>query len=293
MSEINGDGPLSAADRFRYIWRNIVRNARGRLVRYKTTPWHPDLQLLTRRHNEPVTPLRALSEAFVLDALPQHITQRRVSVLHVGCRSGRLLSALTDAGFSGRYCGLNIDGRFDRTRAKPGIFEIEVAQQDIHKFDPAGQFDLVVSNSALEHIPDDARAIERLGSMLTPDGRQMHIVPSGWGLALYLWHGYRQYSLEAMLTRFPENQAQVFRLGGVASFLLHLSTVTILEQICRLSLRRHFPRSYLTALRICLRTDHWLPFMPSGYVMLSNPQTPLTTDDSDQALTTNQMKNPC
>jgi SAM-dependent methyltransferase len=253
MSEINGDGPLSAADRFRYIWRNIVRNARGRLVRYKTTPWHPDLQLLTRRHNEPVTPLRALSEAFVLDALPQHITQRRVSVLHVGCRSGRLLSALTDAGFSGRYCGLNIDGRFDRTRAKPEIFEIEVAQQDIHKFD------LVVSNSAPEHIPDDARAIERLGSMLTPDGRQM----------------------------------QVFRLGGVASFLLHLSTITILEQICRLSLRRHFSRSYLTALRICLRTDHWLPFMPSGYVMLSNPQTPLTTDDSDQALTTNQMKNPC
>ena len=108
---------------------------------------------------------------------------------------------------------------------------------------PQTQFDLIVSISALEHIADDHLVIDRARSWLRPGGLQVHIVPGGWALPLYLWHGYRQYSRGAIAKRFNAN-ATIYRLGGIMSFSIHFIVITVGEMLLRQQLRRRWPRTY-------------------------------------------------
>ncbi|MCZ7659200.1 MAG: hypothetical protein M5U07_15710 [Xanthobacteraceae bacterium] len=65
-----------------------------------------------------------------------------------------------------------------------GVFEAAFQQMDIHHFTPNVLADLIVSVSALEHIPDDVRLLERV--------QQWGQVPSSFRARCrgpYLWHG--------------------------------------------------------------------------------------------------------
>jgi len=132
---------------------------------------------------------------------------------------------------------------------------------------PSG-FDLIVSNSALEHIPDDGRLIARLQALLAPGGLQVHVVPSAWALFLYLWHGYRQYGRAAIAARFPGRSPLAYGLGGAASFLTHFMLVTVPEILFRRSLRTRLPGLYGAVLWAALRADRLVPIMPSGYAII-------------------------
>jgi 2-polyprenyl-3-methyl-5-hydroxy-6-metoxy-1,4-benzoquinol methylase len=266
--EINGDLPMPAPWRIRYIARNVWRNVRTAAHPVALQKWVLPRQALADPNMGTASPARVLAEAFIIHELPNITAARRIRVLDIGCGSGRMSDLLGKAGFTGHYVGVDLQNRFAGARWQGGAFTTEFIEGDAHSLDLPRGFDLIISNSALEHIPDDSRLIARLQTLLAPDGLQVHLVPSTWALFLYLWHGYRQYGRAAIAARFPGSLLQIYKLGGGACFLVHFMLITVPEMLFRQSLRKRMPGLYAAVLRGALRVDPLVPFMPSGYAVI-------------------------
>ena len=268
--EINGDDRLGMADRLTYLWRNLRRNLVGGGASLAMRTWRPPPGIPLDIYS----PSRCLTEAFIRHRLPSLLGLGEVSVLDVGCGSGRASALLAGAGYGGRYTGIDVENRFAAEKWAGKAFETRFIQGDAHDATADGPFDLILSISALEHIHDDARLIARFESMLAPGGVQVHFLPAPAGLLVYLWHGYRQYGARAIAERFGVEGTEVYRLGGLASLLLHLIVITGPEIFLSLSPRRRWPRWYVFKLALCLRLDSWMPFLPVIHVVCRrNPQT--------------------
>ncbi len=268
IPEINGDNPMPATRRVRYIVRNVLRNFRRSTGPIATKKWRLPHSVLTDSGIRTTSPARVLAEAFIVHELPNLIADRRIRVLDVGCGSGRMSDLLGKAGFAGHYVGVDVQNRFAGARWQGGSFTTEFVEGDAHDLVLQPDFDLIISNSALEHVPDDGRLIARLQTLLAHGGLQVHLVPSTWALFLFLWHGYRQYGRAAIAARFPGQPPLVYWLGGAACFLVHFMLITVPEMLFRQSLRKRFPGFYAAVLRRALRVDHLVPFMPSGCVII-------------------------
>lgn len=271
-SEINGDAPMSAFRRVRYIAHNVLRNIGGVAAPVSMRQWALPHRVLTDRDNRAASPARTLGEAFVIYELPKLTTPRPFRVLEIGCGSGRMSDLLAKAGYGGHYTGVDVQDRFDSARRQGGAFTIEFVKGDAHELDIKPGFDLIISNSAPEHIPDDGKLIARLQALFAPHGLQVHLVPSTWALFLYLWHGYRKYGRGAIAARFTGQYTQVYKLGGAACFLTHFVFITVPEILPRISLRKKFPAFHAALLYGALRMDRLLPFMPSGYAIVSRAE---------------------
>lgn len=260
--EICGDGRMTLAHRLRYLAFNFRRNFKSGQCGAKRLRFCAGRLAAT-----PATasPGRALTESFLQQQLPVMLSPRCLRVLEIGCGSGSLTTLLAEAGFSGRYVGVDIADRFDRT-AHPA-FQRTFVLADAHSFEPEGKFDLVISVSALEHVAEDRRLLERLSRFVASDGIQLHFVPSGWGLPVYLWHGYRQYTLAAICERFDSRKAIVFAMGGAASFVLHLLFITAGEMLLRMQLRQRLPRLYGRLLDWCLQINRFAPVCATMYAV--------------------------
>jgi len=262
-TEICGDGPLSPVARLVYLWRNVIRNLTERGV---TPPCERFYVSRQHRISSLASPSRALTNAYLKRILPRLLPPGRVRVLDIGCGSGRLCSLLADIGYCGEYIGLDVEDRFS-TEDVPG-FKRTFVCGDAHEFDAdAGYFDLIISVSALEHIPDDAMIIERLPRMLAPGGMELHFVPSGWGIFVYLWHGYRQYTLVGIGKRFGTEACVAIPLGGLFSFLLHFFLITMGEILLPLKIRNRIPQGYKWLLEYALWLDRMAPVCPTMYVV--------------------------
>ena len=261
-AEINGDVRLSIAQRLDYLVRNFFRNFSHGNRRLKQQPF-----CAIRLQRTPVmaSPSRALTEAFLYMRLPEMLPLGNVRVLEIGCGSGSLTRILADIGYSGKYVGVDIDDRFDRT-VQPE-FEKVFVHTDVNRFEPEGKFDLVISVSALEHIPGDPQLIPRLFEAAKPGGLQLHFVPNGWGLPVYLWHGYRQYTSASLAKIFNPDRTTLFAMGGAASFVLHFLFITIGEILLRLRLRQRLPRLYGRLLDECLKLDRLVPVCATMYAV--------------------------
>jgi SAM-dependent methyltransferase len=240
-ADIDGDARQPVGLRLRYLMRNAGRNlrdfARPPFRRFANWPLPPD----ARGGNRAASPGRRIAEAFFVHGLPAHLPPGEISVLEIGCGSGRCRTLLAEAGYRGRYVGYDIHDRFDRHN--DAGFDSRFHAADAHAIVPDASFDLVISNSALEHIRDDARLITHLRGCLRPGGIQAHIVPSGAALWAYLWHGYRQYAGGALAARFAPERTSVHALGGLGSLLVHIMWITIPEILLRAA-----PRTRLTGL---------------------------------------------
>lgn len=239
MDEICGDERLRACRRLAYLVGSALRNLCERGPRLVVEPF-----LSGREAATPVTasPGRVLTEAFLERRLPQLLPVGHLRVLEIGCGSGSVCRLLARLGYSGDYLGIDLADRFDR--APVANFARRFICVDAHAFDPGSErFDLIVSVSALEHIPQDGTLISRLPGWLAPGGMELHFVPGGWGLAAYLWHGWRQYPLRAIRRKFG-GEAVASPLGGIAATLLHVVAITLAEMLLRFPLRRRWPAVY-------------------------------------------------
>ncbi|MCR9137401.1 MAG: class I SAM-dependent methyltransferase [Alphaproteobacteria bacterium] len=261
--EINGDLRLGFADRLKYIWSNFRRNLTRRPPSVNTRSWQPpaDTNLGI------FSPGRCLTEAFIKVQLPTILPPQALRVLDVGCGSGRTSNLLATAGYSGHYTGVDVDDRFDAKDASSDAFDRTFIHGDAHDLSDLDPFDLIISISALEHVDNDAALIDHLGTMQADGGYQIHFVPAPAGLPVYLWHGFRQYSLQAIAQRFGQDDVEVYRLGGLASFLLHLVVITLPEILLSTSLRKRWPAQYRFLLAKCLRWDRWIPVLPVCHVV--------------------------
>jgi len=268
--EISGDTRLRAKQRAQYLWRNALRNIKLSSNEFTAHKWSlPKAAYDTWAVGKP-SPLRVLSEAFLALELPALIGKTEINILDIGCGSGRSLDLLIQAGFKGNYIGLDIDDRFAPSVKAHETFNISFTRQDVHSGLPKGPFDLIVSNSALEHIPNDHKLAQIFDAALSDTGVQLHIVPAPGGLFTYLWHGYRQYPLSAIADRFDPRGTTIIALGGLFSFLTHLFLITIPEILMHVSLRNKAQVLYQTCLRTALRLDCYAPFPAVGYVIISH-----------------------
>jgi 2-polyprenyl-3-methyl-5-hydroxy-6-metoxy-1,4-benzoquinol methylase len=254
QTEINGDDRLSVPQRLSYLGLNFVRNLRQKNARLRWQSFHA---ARLQRTPTAASPSRALTEAFIYGRLPTMLPLGKVRVLEIGCGSGSLMHILAEIGYSGQYVGVDIDDRFDHT-AQSG-FEKTFVHTDVNRFKPEGKFDLVISVSSLEHIPNDHQITKRLAGFVGSGGLQLHFVPSSWGLPVYLWHGYRQYTAFSLAERFDPQETSFFAMGGGASFLLHFLFITVGEMLLRLRLRQRLPRLYGHLLDGCLQLDQLVP----------------------------------
>jgi len=270
--EICGDGRMSLRDRLRYMGQNFVRNFNfpKSIVASKNF-----CMARQSRTSGLVSPSRALTEAFLCQQLPNFLPVGEIRVLDIGCGAGSLVRLLSELGYRGSYVGIDIQDTFNLIE-EPS-FKKEFLVVDAHQYRPDEKFDLIISVSALEHIPNDSYLISRLTDLLTTRGLQLHFVPSQWALPVYLWHGYRQYTVASIEERFGADRVEIFRLGGMTSFSLHFLFITGWEILLRVNLRKHFSGLYTRLLDKSLVVDRYLPFLSTFYAVVSRTK-PLTRD---------------
>jgi len=263
-SEISGDGRMSVTDRLKYLLVNTARNLRPRRRTVHAEPYRPtalsDAMAVA-------SPSRALTLSFLEQKLSNVQLHTTLRVLDIGCGSGFMSDTLAALGYQGVYTGIDIDDRFRKNVAYPDAFKRTFVNADAHTFTSDEPYDLIISFSALEHIPDDQNLVAHLDTLLSKDGTHVHIVPAAWGLPLYLWHGYRQYSLADIEQRFGASGLKVYALGGLFSFFLHFAFITVLEMLLRLPVRNRLRRLYRALHRACLRLDRLAPVAPAAYVI--------------------------
>lgn len=264
VGEINGDDRLSPGKRLRYLWINLDRNLSGWQaipVQRFGGPLHDGISPVA-------SPSRALTEVFIRTALPSLLPPRPLRILDIGCGSGRLAALMASAGLTGAYTGVDVYDRFN-LEPVPGMAK-QLVLGDAAVVTLPGPFDLAISVSALEHIPDDRLLLGRLADQLEPSGIHVHVVPSGTSLFLFLWHGLRQYTRRSIADRLGQPPARLFGLGGIGSLLVHFAWVTVPENLFRLPLRQRLPLVYKACRSAGFAIDRVLPFLPTMYVVVAN-----------------------
>ncbi len=254
--ELNGDSRLTALQRLRYLGYNFRRNLS--FCRHGFNASRFSSRRLDRTSKQ-ASPGRVLTEAFLVNAMPEILSAKAIKVLDVGCGQGRLSDFLAQAGFGGDYVGIDIEDRFFRDPQNTSVFQRRFVLGDANDYPEDERFDMITSSSALEHIDDDVALLAKLDRLMTPDGVQVHIVPGGWALPLYLWHGWRQYTLCELEKRLDASRTHIYKMGGLASFFLHLVFITICESIFRLPLRQWLPNVYGRLADGALAVDRIIP----------------------------------
>jgi SAM-dependent methyltransferase len=213
------------------------------------------------------SPMRVYLDAFMKTELPKILPPREISVLDIGCGTAYTRTLLAQAGYRGSYTGVDIvrEPKFDLH--SESAFATEFENVDITQFSSQKKFDLVISNTSLEHIADDAAAVAVAHRLCAENGVEVHIVPSLWSLPLYLWHGYRQYTPARIRKLFTGTNYRMYRMGGLASWLLHLCCVTLSERIIGSYAFRKRP-IYMKLKRQANRMDTYLPIWSVLYAVV-------------------------
>lgn len=262
MKEISGDIPLSLVQKLGYLGVNFVRNLFGIRFPGKTAFWHV-------RVNDTSTdsPGRSYLNTFVRRMLPMILPVGAVSVLDIGCGTAYMRSILSNAGYAGEYVGVDIVREPKLDEKSTPAFSMTFVQQDINTFESSRRFDLVFSNTSLEHVPNDFVAVQKAHELSADNGVEVHIVPSHWSLPLYIWHGYRQYTPARLKRMFSDTPHTIYRLGGFASWCVHFFCITVPERIFGMSSFRK-GALYPKMKRWANMADRFLPFGSALYAII-------------------------
>jgi ubiquinone/menaquinone biosynthesis C-methylase UbiE len=262
MKEICGDIPLTRREQLCYLLQNAARNIAGLRYPSRTVFWHHLYDDMTD-----TTPMRAYLNAFMKEMLPKIIPSKHITVLDIGCGTAYMRTILAENGYSGAYTGVDIVREPKLKEDAIEAFTMKFLQQDISTLIPSQTFDLVLSNTSLEHIPDDFNAVQKAHQLTKESGIEVHIMPTYWSLPLYLWHGYRQYTPARVHKMFSGSTYTIYRLGGLASFLIHLFLITFPERIAgRAFIRQRalYPRLKSFA----NKADRFFPFSSTLYAVV-------------------------
>ena len=228
---INGDLPLSREERRAYFDHHARRNAvlAARSAGVASRPGPRPSRLAGVAVSDACSPGRVAAIDFFLHVATcvfRHFGAEPITIVDIGAGSGGQLDAFIGLGLRGRYVAIDV-ARHPAWRDGPrGGFTRELIVADVNAIDPASlpAADVLISNTALEHIRDDEGAIRALSSRLTPRAMQAHFVPGEAALPLYGPHGFRQYSPWCLSRLFPG--AEIFRYGGRACAAVHREWIT-------------------------------------------------------------------
>lgn len=259
--EINGDEKLGLIEGIKYLILNTYRNIMSARPFSQTLLYNPKL-------SNPLvlaSPSRYIIEDYMQCEIFRDLESKNIDILEVGCGSGRMSQLLSYAGVSGNYTGIDIAEKFCSKSDKK--LSVSFKNIGIHQYKEPSNYDLIFSISALEHIPHIQDAIDRMDDLLTDSGIQVHAIPSGWALALYLFHGHRQFPLGKIHSYF--NTPNITRVGGVFSFMVHFIFITLIEMVLKYNARKAWPNLYSSVLKMGIEWDKYLPFMSAGYIIIT------------------------
>ncbi len=264
--ELSGDHPLRVHQKVRYLLSNALRNLVGSFCSLGSTLYTPNTI-----DSGPDSPSRKVINGFFREKLPELINPGNVSVLDIGCGSGYLCSMLEQSGFGGDYLGIDIELHPATTSFDSRKFRTEFREIRAEELEFRDGFDLVVSNTALEHIEFDSVAVQRARAALRPGGIQVHIVPAGPALFLYMFHGYRQYSRCSVRRLMKGLDFKTFRFGGPLSWFVHWWFLSL--PVMLLGVRPWTRNSLYEFLsRVTLKLDRFLRFRPHLYCIVSRKE---------------------
>lgn len=228
-SRINGDLPMTGAERRAYIAYHAARNAQNSLA-------SREARIKVARFPGPMVPVSTMASPsrlamhaffdWALRDASRAMPHKDISALDLGCGNGVVtIDHLIDAGFQGHYIGVDIARHPKWSDAPRGPFSRALVIGQAEDVDlrrvlgRANSIDLLISSTALEHIEDAAGAIGRFESFLSPDAWQIHFIPGTKALALYGTHGWRQFSPRCLKDLFP--RSDIYSFGGPASDWWH------------------------------------------------------------------------
>lgn len=103
------------------------------------------------------------------------------SVLDIGCGFGRLVASLREAGVDAQGC--DVDYFWDGDRSDLRKIELNPYRLPYEN----EQFDVVVTNTILEHVHNHKELYLEIYRVLKPGGCAIHIMPGRWFLRLGRW----------------------------------------------------------------------------------------------------------
>lgn len=284
LHAINADKPRKGLDGplwFLFNWLNnhIFPNAASHLQIRKFTPDVSDENWA--RTYVKSSPTRKLSDLFWMQLPWAEIqsTLETINVLDVGCGSGHYYERLQE--YSGNrlatYTGMDI-ASYDNWEKLSQKFQsvnfLKVDSADIFSSIP-GNINLIISQSALEHFEKDLEFFLQVSKFVQQTSAnliQIHLIPSSACLALYLFHGVRQYTprtVSHIAKLFhPFSYSILFELGGKESNLVHWNFITKPTLVKREDLRDNETETYEKALRNAILIDNGHQYNPSFYALV-------------------------
>jgi hypothetical protein len=235
FQRVDGDAPRTRAHRAVWLAAAIVAERLPR-PRLDVHCWSPDPQLVNAdRLSADATPARALSNLF-WESLPKGLPAAlggEVHALDIGCGRGNYAAVLDRSVGLTTYLGVDVashpgwealTGADARLAFERGLAETLTEAQ------LAGR-NLIVSQSALEHVAGDLALFRRVAAHVHASGDpvlQVHLLPGTNAWRMWDVHGYRGYG-ERNLARigalFADDDMRLLALGGPACTRLHLEAV--------------------------------------------------------------------
>lgn len=274
--EISGDDDLSVRQAARYLTVNLIQGVLGHLAGIKI-PFYWTPIAAPRAIDRAASPHRLHVHEFLRRELPRLAPVGQIAALDLGCGSGYLRHILLEIGYSGSWVGLDLDKHKDYDQnwsTTSGAFKSSLLKANVENIPLAGErFDLVLSLTALEHVRHDDVALANCGSLVKRDGGvQVHFIPASPSLFLFLFHGYRQYTPARLeyLTQLMDGRIEMYRLGGLFTFLLHLLGITLPRLLLATDCRSW--QFYTRMFTACHKLDRLLPILSTCYVLVGLPR---------------------
>jgi SAM-dependent methyltransferase len=225
--------------------------------------WHPKK---INKVND--SPSREYSNQFLHENIEFLFPNKEIKILDIGCGSGYVRETFFNLGYKLDYTGIDIYKHKNFDDFNKFSLISNFVKSKIEDFNTIDKYDLIFSICALEHVKDDDLAFLKVRGFLKEKGIEIHIIPTKWSLFLYLRHGYRRYSPARLKKLFKGGNFEIYRLGGLFSFLLHFFFITIPKRIFQSNLLLG-SRLYPKLLVIANKLDPLFPVFPSFYVVVN------------------------
>ena len=173
-------------------------------------------------------PARILQEFYFFKFLENNFDRsKKFKILDVGCMNPRIYNNLKKFFNSVEYVGIDIKKHknWENLNYENMHFhEVDLNSDDYGELSSYKEFDLIFSQSVLEHVKFDLKAINNL-KILYPNSIHLHLIPASLSFCNYLTHGYRRYTYRDIekISKSIGCDIKISKLGDIVAMRSYLN----------------------------------------------------------------------